>query len=485
MQIKNLKALVRHGESELLEFKKSTGLLSAAMQTVCAFLNSDIGGTVLIGVTDDKKIIGQVISDGTRKEIAQELSKIEPQSGVCVDYVPIKANLYVIVFIVKPGNRAPYVYDGRPFIRSQSTTRKMPQDVYEQMLHVRRPSSVAWESLTTNDCGVNDLDKKRIRQIVNMAVSERRLTDIAIHANVNEILKKFDLMVNNQLTNAAVILFCKNERKQFIQSLIRLARFKGLDKTEFTDNKTIRGNIFDLYESAIAFLDNYLPIAGKIDEGSHFRVDTPSIPPRVLREALINAFCHRDYSSRGGSIDIAIYDDRVEIINSGPLPPDIKLSDLSKKHKSFPRNPLIANVLFACRMIEGWGRGTLDMVELCKQSGNKPPTFEESTGSFSVTFPLRESIRRIALTRMPSIRLTDRQKEIVGILKHGPFSREQIMKKMEKPSAERTIQLELFKLKTLGLITHEGTGRGRFVAWSLVQKSMRNQCAINAQRTRK
>lgn len=74
-----LNALVKHGESERLEFKNSTASLSAGMQTVCAFLNSDDGGIVIFGVKDDGKIIGQSISDKTRKEIATEINKIEPQ----------------------------------------------------------------------------------------------------------------------------------------------------------------------------------------------------------------------------------------------------------------------------------------------------------------------------------------------------------------------------------------------------------------------
>ena len=398
MKLSQLRVLIKQGESEVLEFKKSTGLLTAAMQTVCAFLNSELGGTVLIGVTDDKKIVGQAVSDGTKKEIAQELSKIEPNATPHAEYISVGIDLFVIAITVKPGNRAPYVYDGRPFTRSQSTTRKMPQEKYEQILHERRSSSIAWESLTTNDCTLTDLDKKRIQQVVNMAVEAGRLTEIASRAGVKEILKKFNLISGNELTNAAVILFCKNEQKQFIQSMIKLARFKGTDKTEFIDNKAIRGNIFDLLEDALAFLHNYLPIAGKIEDEGMLRTDSPAIPPRVLREALINAFCHRDYSLRGGSIDIAIYDDRVEISNTGTLPPDIKLSELSKTHQSFPRNPLIANVLFLCRMIERWGRGTLDMIAICKKLGNKPPRFDESTGSFSVTFTLREPISRVKIS---------------------------------------------------------------------------------------
>lgn len=398
MKLLQLKNLIKHGESEVLEFKKSTGLLVGAMQTVCAFLNSEVGGTVLIGVVDNKKILGQEISDDTKKAIAQELSKIEPTATPQAEYVRVGDNLYVIAISVKSGNKAPYIYEGRPYMRSQSTTRRMPQEKYEQMLHARRSTSIAWEDLTTNDCTITDLDKKLIQQVVNMAVSTGRLTAVAASAGIKEILKKFKLLSGDQPTNAAVVLFCKNEQKQFIQSMIKLARFKGVNKSEFIDNKAHHGNIFELLEIAQKFLHTYLPISGKIEENSLLRKDSPAIPTRVLREALINAFCHRDYSIRGGSVDVAIYDDRVEISNSGPLPPDIKLGDLTKVHGSFPRNPIIANVLYQCGMIERWGRGTLDMIEFCKESGIKPPKFEESTGSFTITFILREPISRINIS---------------------------------------------------------------------------------------
>lgn len=398
MKLSQLKSLIKQGESEVLEFKKSSGLLTTAMQTVCAFLNSEIGGTVLIGVTDDKKIVGQEISDDTKKALAQELSKIEPTATPQAEYVRIEANLYVIAIEVKPGNKAPYVYDSRPYIRSQSTTRKMPQEKYEQMLYARRTPSIAWENLTTNDCNITDLDKKLIQQVVTMSVSAGRLTAVAASAGTKEIMKKFKLLSDDRLTNAAVILFCKNEQKQFIQSMIKLARFKGTDKSEFIDNKAVHGNVFELLEIAQKFLHTYLPVAGKLEEGNMLRTDVPAIPIKVLREALINALCHRDYSVRGGSIAVAIYDDRVEISNTGTLPTDIKLSDLTKTHDSFPRNPLLANVLYQCGMIERWGRGTLDMVEICRSSGMRSPKFEESTGSFSVTFFLREAVSRVTLS---------------------------------------------------------------------------------------
>lgn len=145
-----------------------------------------------------------------------------------------------------------------------------------------------WESLTTNDCTIDDLDKNRIRQVVRVAIAEGRLDEIVSKASIKEILKKLDLSVNNKLRNAAVILFCKNERKQFIQAMLAMARFNGIDKSEFVTEKSMRGNAFDLYEAALKFITTYLPVAGRIEEGNPFRIETPAIPYKVLKRS-----CHQ------------------------------------------------------------------------------------------------------------------------------------------------------------------------------------------------
>src|SRR5579872_6082051 len=125
-----LNSLVKKGESEQLEFKNSTGNISSGMQTVCAFLNSDRGGTVIFGVKDNGQIIGQEVTDKTLKEIATELNKIEPHAKINVKYVKITQNRKAIVFSVNPGEHAPYMYDGRSFVRNQSTTMRMSKEEY-------------------------------------------------------------------------------------------------------------------------------------------------------------------------------------------------------------------------------------------------------------------------------------------------------------------------------------------------------------------
>jgi ATP-dependent DNA helicase RecG len=141
MTLSQLKALTKKGESEKLEFKRSTAQIQSAMQTIGAFLNSESGGTVLIGVTDDGKIVEQIVSDSTRKEIASELHKIEPHVNLNIEYIPLTdKKRSVIKITTEKGNLAPYVYDGRPFMRSQSTTqRHAPRKIYKHATQQNKP----------------------------------------------------------------------------------------------------------------------------------------------------------------------------------------------------------------------------------------------------------------------------------------------------------------------------------------------------------
>lgn len=308
-------------------------------------------------------------------------------------FIPIENDREAIVFIVNSGEKKPYTYDGRAFTRNQSTTSRMPNEEYAYVYTKNNP--ILWESLPNSSCKIIDLDRSRILEVVRMAVFEKRLPGSAQSATVPEILKKLGLMIDNKLTNAAVILFCKNEDRQFLQSTIKLARFKGVDKTEFWDNKMYKGNAFDLYDKAMSFLQFTLPVAARIEEGKSQRVETPVIPYKALREAVTNAVVHRDYSHGGGSLSIAVYDDRVNISNTGALPMGVSIGQLAKEYPSIQRNPLIAHVFYLCGNIEKWGRGTVDMIQDCKNVGNPLPKFEEIGGSFSVTLSFKESIRTI------------------------------------------------------------------------------------------
>ena len=144
------------------------------------------------------------------------------------------------------------------------------------------------------------------------------------------------------------VLFGSTERLEFEmpQCLLRIARFRGLDRMEFLDNRQFNGNAFTLLTNAERFLRDALAIAGRFEQDRFERIDEPLYPPLAKREALVNALCHRDYSIGGGSIGIAIYDDRLEVTSSGSLHFGLTTEKLFAPHESRPWNPLIARTFY-------------------------------------------------------------------------------------------------------------------------------------------
>jgi ATP-dependent DNA helicase RecG len=153
------------------------------------------------------------------------------------------------------------------------------------------------------------------------------------------------------------------------------------------DNKQEYMHAFAMVREAMAFLDRTLPLAGYFVEGRIQREDRLPVPPDALREVLLNAVMHRDYSQPGGDVAVAVFDDRIEIRSTGTLPAGITAAMLSGPHQSILRNPLIAGTFHRTGAVEVWGRGTNRVIEECERWGVESPRFDVVTGSLWVTFP--------------------------------------------------------------------------------------------------
>lgn len=174
----------------------------------------------------------------------------------------------------------------------------------------------------------------------------------------------------------------------FPQLQLKVARLKGVTRDEFLDNRQFHGNAFALMRRAERFLIESLPIAGRIVPGRMEREDTPLLPVEALREALANAFVHRDYAIGGGSVGVALYDDRLEIISIGDLHFGLTPEALFREHESKPWNPMIARTFYRRGIIETWGRGTLKIARLMQESGHEPPVMSVRAGAVVLTFAL-------------------------------------------------------------------------------------------------
>jgi ATP-dependent DNA helicase RecG len=454
-----IKMLVKKGESSTLEFKKSTAQLQAAFQTVCAFLNND-GGVILIGVTDNGRIIGQEVADRTKREIAEEQIRIEPPIQLSIEYVSVEENKQVIVINVLSGIHVPYTYDGRPYQRDQSVTRKMSQQLYDQLILKRNQLNYAWEKFIAHDYRLEWLDENMILRVVRNAIEFQRLPEIAARQETIQILERLELLKDGYVTNAAVVLFGTKFLPDFTQCQLKLARFKGINRHEFLDKDLVYGNIFELLERGMHFVKRNLPVAARVEAGKLERVETPIVPFDAIREALINSLSHRNYNDRGGSVGLAIYDDRMEIFNDGGLLLGVTVAQI-KKGFSKLRNPLIADVLYRCNLIEKWGRGIQEMIHSCQDAGDPEPDFFTDELEFTVQFQFPHNISPSVEFITPDVKLTKRQQEILTILqKAGELSLSEIAVDITDKPSDRMLRKDMNHLKELGLVGAKGITRG-------------------------
>jgi len=422
MLFDELQRLVSKGESQEVEFKKTTGQRSEAAKTVCAFLNGQ-GGFLIFGVADSGEIVGQQVNSKTIEDLNSELRRIEPPAFPEIETVALDGVRSLIVIRV-PGRFGTYMYDHRPYLRYGPTTQVMPREEYEKrvlkMFHAQR----RWENEKVPPwVAVDDLDQDTIRSVLDRAVYLGRMKRPP-HTDILSLLRGLGLLYNDVMLNGAIALFGKSERlhSSFPQMMLRLARFRGHDRLGgFADHREYWGHAFDLLKRGEAFLLDHVPIAGQIVPGKMAREDTPAYPPLATREALANAICHRDYAIAGGSVGIALYDTHLEIINPGTFHFDITPQKLVFPHESKPWNPIIANVFYRAGIIEKWGMGTLNIVDQCKKNRNPSPRWEVRTQSVVALFFPSSLVKARPESRPESI-----ESRVIRFLEKGPLSKAEI-----------------------------------------------------------
>ena len=349
----------------------------------------------------------------------------------------------------------------------------MQTDQYSQMLLERTHRDQRWENQIATNCTIKDLDVAEIQRVVDAAVQKGRLDSIEPR-NPDDWLTGLGLCTEGMLYRATAVLFGKDEHVQthYPQCLLRVARFDGVKITdEFLDNRQFRGNIFKLFYKAEQFIRESLPIAGKFESGSFERIDEPLFPLKAIREALANAFCHRDYSIWGGSVGVAIFDDRLEISSSGSLHFDLTPEKLFAPHESLLWNPLIAHCFYRRGIIEEWGTGTIKIARLLSSAGLPGPEIEDGAGRVVVRFRHNHS----NLTRhWKSISGLDKQTvfqrreyAVTMILLHANegLSFSEIQKRLSAKISPRQLRNTLDELRGRGAVSL--TGRGKHARWRI------------------
>lgn len=479
MTIEDIKKLIAEDEHRTLELKKSTGELKEGMKSACAFLNTE-GGNLIFGITPTSlKITGQYVTDNTQREIAQELAKIEPGIDARAEFIEVPDSdgqqLIVYHFDGWKDGQVPYTYNGCPYYRIESTTKIMPREMYNERLRRSNPRKFAWDAQIADGMTIADLNEDRIRGAVRLGVAGGRINASAEGDKVETLLTKFKLLNDGKPTNAAVVLFGDNV-DDYPQLLLRMARFRGTDKMEFIDNRRATGNFFDLLDAGIDFCFKHMNLSGKI-VGLR-REEHLDIPVEALREALTNSLCHRRYDDPRASVSLAIYDDRVEIVNPGCFTNGLTPENIKESHESFPYNHLIAQVLYLSTYLESWGTGVRRMIDLCREQGLPEPEYQSDGYTVKIVFwkttQKSESTTQNTTQKSESTTQKATQKEIEAYLSenhiklsknqlqillelndNGNLTRKELML-IHNDITSDGIQYILGRLQELGLLRREG-----------------------------
>jgi ATP-dependent DNA helicase RecG len=456
MSEKELEKLLKAGETETVEFKER--LNESFYKTISAFANTK-SGTILLGVDKKGSIIGVELSDEFLENLTNRIvNKLSVYPDI--ETLSIKGKRVLIIKILRAGY--PVSYEGRYYERVGNTTREMSQQKLQALILSRSP----WDFIAGN-FPLEEIDAETVNQFIRLAVDKKRLTDISLNEPINLILQKLGLLIDEKLTNGAILLFGKNPQKYFINLCVRIGRFKT--ETTIIDDKWAKGNLFKQIEETINIIRQHMSVRYEIKDFQ--REDIWDYPIPAVREAVMNALIHRDYFNIANFTLIKVYDDHIWFTNPGGLPEGITIEQLKKPHSSVFRNPLIAKIFYLAGYIEQYGSGTVRMVQWMKEAGLPEPEYKEEMGGFSVYF-YKDIYTEGNLRKM---RLNERQiKAVMYVKEKGRITNKEYQEitMVSKPTATR----ELTRLVDMNLLEQQGvTGKGTF--YTLKKGSQRAQTA--------
>jgi ATP-dependent DNA helicase RecG len=428
-------------EYENIEYKQSLSELRAIIETVAAFATTQ-GGTVRIGQAPDGRHVGVQLGRNTLENLANDIKhNTSPAQFPSITVEGAEESATVIVRVGESPIKPVWAYN-TPFKRVGRTNQKLSREETQRLADAT--AGRTWETLRCPGLRMEDLDRNAIKGFLEVSGQDTRAT-------TESVLQNLGLVTSEGLGYGAALLFAKNPQRFLPEAQVKCARFAGTTSVRFLDEQTLEGNLLAQPDAAIAFVMRNIRQGIRIT-GRAQREVVPEYPEEAIREAIVNAVCHRDYTAVG-TVQVRIYDDRLEVWNPGMLPPGLTVEELYLEHPSRPRHPSMARALHRAHIMEHWGTGTLRIVQACVDRGLARPEFRSQMGEFMVLF------RSPAITSgLTVVRLTPRQdRALVYAREKGSITRAEY-EELFRISSRQAI-MDLKSLVDQGLLFRVGKSR--------------------------
>ena len=443
--------MLRRPEGKNLEFKRDLSSPEGFLRTLVAFANT-AGGTTLIGVEDRTGHVRGVSEPLDMEERVTNLisDSIRPRLLPDVQILSYRNTLILAVEVYPSPARPHFIARAGPmagcYVRVGSSNRLADAALIAEM---RRFAS--GETFDEGPLPALDSEAIDFRAASELFAPVRRLT--------RRNLETLRLLTSHQgrmvPTVGGVLLFGVDRLAHFPDAWVQAGRFTGTDRSTIADHSDLKMSLPDAIEEAIAFVSKHA-LRGA-DIGPVRRRDRWNLPPAAVREAIVNAVAHADYSQRGAPIRVAIFDDRLEVENPGLLPFGITLDDLPLGISKL-RNRTIGRVFHELGLVEQWGSGIQRMIAACRDSGLAQPVWEE------IGMRLRVTIRT---DRTGATNLDPTDRSILDLLEPGE-GRTTSEVATAIGLSTRATRTRLAKLVSGGLVREVGTGprdpKRRYVA---------------------
>lgn len=429
-------------EQQNIEYKSSWH--DDYLKWICGFANAQ-GGTIYFGKDDSGNVIGLPDYKALMDEIP---NKIRNNLGILVEVNLLENDSLQYIEVITPPYSVPISLRGRYYYRSGSTKQELIGAVLNEFL--LKKSGKTWDDVIEPRATIVDIDEHSIKMFLKAAEKAGRLPDFE-NLSTAELLDKLRLSESGQLKRAAIVLFGKDPGKFYPSMFIKIGRF-GNSEADLMFQEQEEGNIIKLLDNVLNQLNRKFLIAQVSFEGMN-RIETPEYPIPALREMLLNALVHRNYM--GAHTQIRVYNDKISIWNDGTLPEGITFEILKQPHASKPRNLIIADVCFKGGYIDSWGRGTIKIMEACKNANLPEPDFKELSGGF-----LSEIYKsKFSFENLQKYNLNERQlKAVLFIKEHQTISNSEYMTLCAV--SDRTSLRDLDDLIVKGILQKTGEKKG-------------------------